>query len=184
MRSRPGPTLRPSSRTESTCRWWGQQAPRGAPACPSCWLLDTKPKTTWLSSAVLLTSQPTFPLSLPQQTFKYLKTAVRIHLDVLSSRFKVPSSLSHSSRWHTINTLGHLTPPSSKCHPICQNPGSVVASRMKCNAPDVVWTLPSREGHSIISPPLGSVLPLVQPKTVLAFLPALPHCWLPLHSVC
>ena len=39
-----------------------------------------------------------FLLCLPQQTFKYLKTAARIPLDVLSSKLKVPSSLNHRSR--------------------------------------------------------------------------------------
>lgn len=51
---------------------------------------------TELSGIAFLTLQPAFPSSLPQETFKYLKTAVRIHLAVLSPRFRFPGNLNHS----------------------------------------------------------------------------------------
>lgn len=47
------------------------------------------------SHQAFLTLQPAFPASLPQETFKYLKTAVRIHRVVLSPRFRFPGNLNH-----------------------------------------------------------------------------------------
>lgn len=83
-----------------------------------------------------------------------LKAAVRTHLDVLSSRLKVPSSLNHCSRGLVCRPQG-IAVPLLRVPSICQCPCSTA---MKCNAPDVVSTLPSTEGHTIISPLLGSGL--------------------------
>ena len=69
-------------------------------------VLQTKPKSTLLSRAAFLILHPIFLLCLPQQTCKYLKAAVRIRLDILSSRLKVPSSLNHCS-----HGLIHRSPP-------------------------------------------------------------------------
>lgn len=139
-------------------------------------VLRNKLKSTLLSSTVFLTLHPTFPLCLPQQTFKYLKTAVRIHLDVLSSGFQVPSSLNHGSRGMVWGPWG-ISAPCSKGHLICQCPRPTVAPGMKCNAPDVVQPLPTAEACAMISPLLGSVLRLIWSRTTLA-LRSFPHRWL------
>lgn len=92
-----------------------------------------------------------------------------------------PSTTAHVA-WN--EDPGASQSPSSKCHPVCQHPCSTMAPRMKCNAPDVVGPLPSTEGHAMISPLLGSVLPLISSKIALAVLAASPHCWLTLHFAC
>lgn len=92
-------------------------------------VLRTKPKPTLQSSAVFLTLHPIFPLCLPQQTFKYLKTAVRIHLDVLSSRFQVPSSLNHRSR-------GGACRPWGIPAPLLQMPSHLSTSSLNCGSQD------------------------------------------------
>lgn len=92
-------------------------------------VLRTRPKSTLQSSAVFLTPHPIFPLCLPQQTFKYLKTAVRIHLDVLSSRFQVPSSLNHRSR-------GVACRPWGIPAPLLQMPSHLSTSSLNCGSQD------------------------------------------------
>lgn len=87
--------------------------PLAGPGAPPFLLVCCRPnqKPTLLSRAVFLTLHPLFPLCLPQQTFKYLKTAVRIHLDVPSSRFQVPSSLNHCSCGVVCRPRGVPVPP-------------------------------------------------------------------------
>lgn len=100
-------------------------------------VLWTKPKSAWLSSAEFLTLHPIFPLSLPRQTFKYLKTAVRIHFRVLSSSLKSQApSTTPCLAWQ--QDSGASQDPYSECHTICQCPCSIVAPRMKCKSLDVV----------------------------------------------
>lgn len=100
-------------------------------------VLWTEPKSAWLSSAEFLTLHLIFPLSLPGQTFKYLKTAVRIHFRVLSSSLKSQApSTTPCLAWQ--QDPGASQAPSSKCCPIHQCPCSIVAPRMKHKSPDVV----------------------------------------------
>lgn len=97
----------------------------------------------------LPTLQPAPPFSFAQQTFKYLKTAIRSHLDFLLLGFPAASSTAHIAQKRP--QQGILS-SSSQLGPIHRHPCSTVA-------PNVIWPLPSSLGPSsyYLSSRLGKV---------------------------
>lgn len=89
--------------------------------------LRTRPKSALLPRLAFLIVCPISPLCLPQRTFIYLKTAIRSHLDVLSSRFKVPSSLTHCSH-------GMVRRPWGIPLPLLQMPAHLSTSLLNCGS--------------------------------------------------